>query len=225
MKKLVTSSCILLMLAITTFPTLSQENRYDGPNEDDSFFSIGFSSDGNQFAYGWFEVTHMISNASTISIVVRDLRTDKVIYEKKKEWDEGNVGPEDAGWYPSDAKRAWEVIEKEVNKKFVELDIRGGAGAGVLPFPVGDLGLNVEVSEFEAEPGYGVYAFSENLGEKMISSGSDIDDIDLLSVKGYVWNPAEIRIGVIMYRASYGPWSHYYVIGCHTSSGFKKTGQ
>ncbi len=218
------SLCLVLIMSFTAGTALSQEIRYDGPNEANAFFPIGFSGDGSLFAYGWFETTGMISNGSAITIKVQNLVTDNVLYEKKKDWDEGNVGPEDAGYYPKDAEKAWELVAGEVNKKFVQLDIWGGAGAGVLPFPLGDLGLYVEIREFEGEPGYGVYAVSEELGEKMISSSGN-SYIEEISVEGFVWNPEGTRIGVIMHEISGAPYSTYWVIGCHVSSGFRKAGE
>jgi len=224
MKTIITFFYALVILVLATGSSLAQEMRYDGPYEDDTFFPIGFSSDGKLFAYGWFEKTIAISNGSAISIVVQSLVTDKILYTTWKDWDEGNVGPEDSGWYPSNAKKAWEVIADDVNKKFAELDIWGGAGAGVLPFPLRDPELNVEIREFEGEPGYGVYAYSDQLGEKMISSSADDYNEDLSTI-GFVWNPAGTRIGVIMHENTLSPYSDYWVIGCHVSSGFKKTGK
>jgi hypothetical protein len=212
---------IVCLFANTAVFSYSQVVGYDGPWEEDTFFPIGFSSDGNKFAYGWFEITQMISNGSAISIKVQDLVTDKIIYQFREDWDEGNVGPEAAGYYPTDAKEAWDHIAEEVNKKFAKLDIRGGAGEGVLPLPVGDLGLNVEIREGEGEPGYGIIAYSENLGEKMIHYSPDMYIGDM-QIVGYVWNPSGTRIGVIMNTITGTPYSDYWVIGCHVSSGFNK---
>ena len=81
MKSFFRISIAILLTVFTSISVLSQENNFSGPVTDGSFFTIGWSSDGTRFAYGWFETTLTISNGSRMVIMIQDLITDKVLYE------------------------------------------------------------------------------------------------------------------------------------------------
>ena len=215
-------SAAILLTILTPVSALSQEVRFSGPDTDDPFFSIGWSSDGTRFAYGWFETTQMISNGSRMIIKVQDIIADKVLFEDWNTWDEGNVGEGIRSFYPTSAQEAWKLVAGKNNKKFVEFDIRETTGAGISSFPTeNDEGINIKIKEFESEPGYGVFAYSEKLGKKIIYSDTE-NSLGELSVAGYVFNPGGTRIAVIMNTSSFTPYSSYWVIGCHVSKGFVK---
>ena len=212
----------ILLITLTSVSGLSQENGFSGPNEEDSFFPIAWSDDGTVFAYGWFETTQTISNGSRMVIMIQDLITDKVLYENMKTWDEGNVGEGNNGFYPTSAQEAWKLVADKINKKFVEFDIRESKGAGISSFPTdSEEVINIKFMELEEEPGYGVFAYSEKLGEKVIYYDAENFTADL-SVVGYVFNPDETRIAVIMNTRSFLPYSNYWIIGCHVNKGFEK---
>ena len=199
--------------------TSSAQLRYEGPRDDDSFFPIGWSQNGRLVAYGWFETTQMISNGSRIMIKVQDVVTDKVIYQHGKTWDEGNAGPGLEEYYPTSARRAWEIISDHVNPKLLELGIQPGAGAGVQSFPMEeDPFIRIEIRGYQ-EPGHSIWAGADTLGEKRISGGES--EPDNINIQGYLWNPQGTRIAVVINTLDFNmPYSDFKIVGCHISSGF-----
>ncbi len=210
----------LLLIVLLTVPAISQEPRYFGPYLEDSFFPIGWSDDGKAYAYGWFEVTRVISNGSRIVINIQNVITDELLWQNSNTWDEGNVG--DGGeYYPDTALKAWEFVAGETNEELERMDIWGGVGEGVRSFPMETAdGISIEVEEYDEGTGYDVFARSDELGWKLISRGEKLMDTDL-SVYGYVRSPDGTRVAVVMNLRSWdSAYSTYWVIGCHLSVGF-----
>jgi hypothetical protein len=212
-------SCTLLAT-----PAGGQEPRYWGPDPDDTFFPIGWSDDGRQFAFGWFETTQMISNGSQITLIVQDIVTDDVLGAIGRAWDEGNVGPP-GDPCPRTAAAAWELVAAEGDALLEGFDIWGGTGAGLLRFPMqGEHAVEIEIRE--GGPGHTVHAIKRDAGspepqEKRISA--DEEYANDVSVVGYVPSPDSSRIAVVLRVVPFDrPFSEYRVVGCHLTAGFGK---
>lgn len=224
MRLFIRISSLIGIILLTANNLFSQVERFNGPDADDKIFTIGWSPEGTKLAYAWFQKTIMISNGSRIHLKVQDLITDKVLFEYSKIWDEGNVG-DGGGYYPDTPDKAWNLIEKQINKKLNDLNIKD-LKSKINHFPAEELdNLDAGIRELDGEPGYGVYVFSDNRGEKLIFSIGEMS-MEENSIYGYVVNPDRSRIGVIMNSISFGrPYSNYRVFGCHLSSGFKQPGR
>jgi hypothetical protein len=223
----------MLIVFLITLPIYSQEVRYNGPasgeQEGVGFFPIGWSENGRKFAYGWFEMTQMISNGSKISIRIQDLVTDEILFRWEKSWDESNRG-DVSNYYPATADAAWEKISGEINEKLVEQNILDRE-TEMFRFPVSSDNdeIYIEINTREAEKDYNVIydisAISNDLGVKKISSFEMPID-DEIRCSGGIWNPDRTRIGVIMSSMNMNqPYSEYWIIGCHRTSGFKMIGR
>lgn len=126
------------VLLLITLPAVSlqSQDRYNGPDKNDSFIPIGWSDDGSVFAYGWFETTQMVSNGSQMVIVIKEIAKNTIYYKDTNTWDEGNAGAGSEGYYPKSADEAWDQISEKTNGALEEFDIWGGTGAGLLDFPL-----------------------------------------------------------------------------------------
>jgi hypothetical protein len=225
MKNFLSSQIAITLLVLVAFPCTSQDVRYSGPPDDTGFFPIGWSLQGTRLAYGWFETTQMISNGSSISVVVQDLITDEILWHGGNTWDEGNVGEGGDNYYPTSATKAWELLGTDVHEQLFRTGIQTEPAEGVSSFPYsnGDQ-IRVEVKQEEGNTHYQVFAYSDNFGDKMLTEGEKDDPYNNITLEGYVLNPNRSRIAVIFNQRSFSrPYSNYWVIGCHLHAGFKKT--
>ena len=67
---------LVLMMAAVVLPAIAQSFEFSPP-EGEGFFPIGWSSDGNVFAFGWFHTTIAITNGSQLQVAIQDLVTDE----------------------------------------------------------------------------------------------------------------------------------------------------
>jgi predicted RNA-binding protein with TRAM domain len=213
-----------LLTVMATVSCISQEYGFSGPVEE-GYFSIGWSGDGNRFAYGWFIFSPMTENSSTLTVIIQDMVTDEVLCKIEKTWYESNVGEGDESPpAPRTADKAWELQADEIYENLAVYGISEYHTAGLHSFPYqnGDYyDVNIEFTE---DGRYQVFAISGNLGRKRISSGNTYFDLDVRT-EGFVFNPQGSRMAVITIKVpSGGPFITYEAIGCHLRAGFEPVG-
>jgi hypothetical protein len=184
-------------------------------------FSLGWNAKGNRFAYGIFSTTMMISNGSRLSLAVLDLVDDKVLWQGGNTWDEGNVGGEEAGYYPRSVDAAWQTLSASASAALAGQGIKRTPPAPPDSFPLtrgGDV-VTVEVKSDRDKGTYELWAVSDNLGRKKISSGQAIDEV---RAEGYYLSPDGSRMAVVVNLGMQGAYPGTQVVGCHLKAGFKK---
>jgi len=193
---------------------------------DNSVFPIGWTADGACFAYGTFDYSIMISNQGRLRIAVRNMKTDKDLWEHSQSWDEGNTGDGSGDIVPRTAAEAWNRVKNTVEPRLAKFKIVTGGPVAPDRFPIVngdslDIGI-AEQPEADYQVPYTVRAVSRNLGSKTIHQGARPTGNEL-SLLGYFPSPDGTRIAVILIERSFSfPFPSYYVIGCHTKNGFKK---
>ncbi|HOX47236.1 MAG TPA: hypothetical protein PK668_26820 [Myxococcota bacterium] len=185
------------------------------------FFSLGWNAKGTRFAYGWFATTIMISNGSRIALAVQDVVEDKELWQGGQTWDQGNAGGGEEGYDPRTLDKAWEEVAASAVAGLQAQGIRRAPPAPPSAFPLARGGDSIRV-EVQADPDkntFEVWAVSDKLGRKKISSGESFDQVQ---VEGYYLNPDGSRMAVVINVGMRGAYPGYQVIGCHLRAGFKK---
>jgi hypothetical protein len=196
------------------------------PGEASGFFPIGWSADGRLFAYATFDYSISVAASSNLSVSVRDMVTDKVVWWFTRGWKESLRGDEsDPPPPPGSAGVAWEQVADEIVPHLRKYGIAPGgpAMAGQFPLEEGGDALTLEIEE-NGDGGFTVRVNSEKLGSKVIARENKADTQNRLSVLGYYRSPQGPRLAVVLREDLYNRWgySNYYVIGCHLKSGFRK---
>lgn len=229
MKRLVPLA--LLLMAFSS-ACLSQDFGWamrgepQNPGDAPGFFPIGWSVNGNLFAYATFDYSICIATSSNLSVSVRDMVTDKLIWWFTRGWEESLRGDEsDPPPPPHSAGAAWRQASEEVVPQLKKHGIVPGGPAMAGQFPLEEDGddLTLEIVE-DQEGGFTVRVNSERLGSKVIARENKADPLNQLSVLGYFRSPNSPRIAVVLKEDLYSRWgySNYFVIGCHLRSGFRK---
>jgi hypothetical protein len=228
-------------------PCLSQDFRYEGPEDDNSFFAIGWSNDGRRLAYGKYAkyIADGIGEpVCDIEVVVMDLVSDAILWQTEKSW----TGPE--GNMPESAKQAWIILDQTANAyaEICHQGIQVNSSAVVynqrtetpqesmfvrndrMSVGMAESGrYNIEIREGQPEDfrkEYDVYVVSDKLGEKRIAGGEAYDN-SVIWIIGYMLNPDKSRMAVIIHVGG-GPEfsrSEDMVTGCHLRAGFKMNGK
>jgi hypothetical protein len=213
---------LLLLITAATLSTqlTAQEPRYWGPSKGDTFFPIGWNSESTVFAYGVFMFSPMISNRSSISVVIQDVITDEALWSAGNYWEEGNVG-DGSGYCPYTAPEAYEFIAEEVDGALEEWDILGNV-IELRSFPMsGENAVSIEIDEYDPYKGFDIFAHSPSRGWKRISRWARLGGQNELTVEGYILSPDAQRILLIVQSSTFDmPFFEYLVIGCHLTAGY-----
>lgn len=223
---------ILVTLAYVSFMAPAQDYSWamrevpQNPGDAAGFFPIGWSVNGNLFAYATFDYSISIATSCNLSVSVRDMATDKLVWWFTRGWEESLRGDQsDPPPPPSSAGSAWNQAAEEVAPQLQKHGIVPGGQAEPGQFPLEEDGdvLTLEIEENQ-EGGFTVRINSEKLGSKVIAKENKADPLNQLSVVGYFRSPASPRIAVVLKEDLYSRWGYasYHVIGCHLKSGFKK---
>lgn len=221
---------IFLLVVLSLVPCFGQDFS---PPEDAGFFPIGWSENGEVFAFGWFATSIMINNSSHLQIVIQNLVTDEVLWQGWKDWEESNVGgPEDTSPpAPRSPGKAWELYYETAGEVLsaYEIMVEGGTPFSSSPLVDGD-SLRAELVPVGEDPEMGisagtfyeVFAYSSNRGEKRISGGEVEPGLEM-EVAGYVVNPHGSRMAVVLRKIVpyISRYPTYEVIGCHLRAGFE----
>jgi hypothetical protein len=214
-----------LIMVLAALPCPGQ--GYDWAAKENGIFPIGWTSDGACFAYGTFDYSMMISNQSRLNVAVQNMKTDKVLWQHGRSWDEGNAGDGSGDILPRSASEAWSREKNRIDPKLAQFKIVTGGPGSPAKFPItnGD-SLGVKIIELRSEnyrDSFQVKAVSRNLGSKTICQAEKASPGNDLVLLGYFPSPDGMRIAVIIEeRGCNFPYPSYHVIGCSTKSGFKK---
>lgn len=205
----------------------------EGPGDTPGFFPIGWACaepgrgavTGNLFAYATFDYSISIATSCNLSVSVRDMVTDKLVWWYTRGWEESLRGEGDEPAPPRSAGAAWDLSAYEVLPQMLKLGIVPGGPAAPDEFPVEEGGdaLTLEILESE-DGGFTVRINSEKLGSKVIAREHKSDPQNRLSVLGYYRSPKSPRVAVVLREELYSRWGYasYYVIGCHLKTGFRR---
>jgi hypothetical protein len=180
---------------------------------------------GNLFAYATFDYSMSIATSCNLSVSVRDMVTDKLVWWYTRGWEESLRGEGDDPAPPRSAGTAWDLSAHEVLPQLLKLGIAPGGPAAPDEFPVEEGGDALTLEILESEDGdFTVRINSEKLGGKVIAKEHKNDPQNRLSVLGYYRSPQNPRIAVVLREelSRRRGYASYYVIGCHLKSGFRR---
>lgn len=215
---------------------------FEGPGEDASLFSIGWSKNEARFAYGFFATTSLNANGSMMAVVIQDLRTDKVLFSKVKIWDEGNVGGGVEGYYPKSGQEAYGRLSRIIGKRLKRLKIsvpaqpvqRAGPeeksietlfeeGVPISIHSAKEPSVDLRIEVLKEKGGYALYAVAPGRGQKKIGTIPALQAFRFFP-EGFAVSPRATRLALILREDIDGPYSDYSAIGCSLTSGFKDLG-
>ncbi len=213
--------CAALLGLLAAAPSWAERVQFREPT-DFGFFALGWSPDGKRFAFGWFETNPIATPRSAIWVVVQDLITDKILFEKTRTWEQGKREPDRTSVFPATAPEAWRLIAQEVTAEVRGLGISDEAARSPSPFPFidGDE-ISLDILSDDGTFPYEIWAVSKKLGRKKLASGDKQDLFMGLSTEGYMVGPDRTRLAVVL-RFATAPFATHKVIGCHVRVGFKK---
>ena len=211
--------------------------NYEGPEDDNYLFAIGWSKDGKRLAYGMYENKQSQvedERLSYLSVIVHDLVKDSLIWHTADMSSSGNPD------FASSAKQAWIKFDKasDLDGILRNYGIESASPDAIL-FNDTQTGntiktesdmLTVDISISENPAGYSqnfeVHVTSSILGKKTVSGG-EIPIFRMgVAMNGYILNPDQSWAAIIL--RLYGGAEYddeYFIVGCHMKAGFKITGK
>ncbi len=191
---------------------------YEGPTSY-GFFPIGWSENGETFAYGYYIGSGITQDAVQMTIVIQNMVNDSVLFQDGKTWEQTFVGDDTDIHLPESPKDAWKQISTGINKKLKYYNIKEGNFI-VNPFFEHDA-FRAEIKPLKMEPGYGLYLIKQDGKQKMITDFSEeLSGKTANMIQGFVWNLNKGRIAVIV-LIDEEHFDIFQAIGCNMKVGFK----
>jgi len=191
---------------------------YDGPTEEGGFFPIGWSAEGDIFAFGYYTGQEAMRDASQMVVVIQNMVTDSILFQFKRDWWATSIGDDSDVQVPS-PQNAWNQIATIVNEQLAFYNIKEGTYT-LKTFPHPDA-FNAEIRHFDEGPGYGMYIKLADGREKMITIYDEsLSGYKDSMIQGFVRNPDKKRIAVIV-MFWIERFEEFQAVGCHMKFGFK----
>ncbi len=192
-------------------------------DHSDIYF-LGFSSDG-KLAYIYEQFLEG-KGCTDVYVFIQDLVTDKIL------WQLDNLDNEGFDDLESTTVSFIKKNAKTINEAFVKYNIQqSDCSYKMLPYTNNGESINIEVQitdtgklfhEYLKIIDYSCIAVNNKKQKKTLSSKKD-EVIEDVFVCGYVKNPYEDRLAIVIAEQRYGFEGcdiHYHVLGCAINSGF-----